>query len=287
MRLAALLFSPARTAKNSISARRAFHCCRQLNVVGSVGGKKAGRYSKGSLQHELFLFLFFCLAQVLAELCGQRFSNFSLLCEACGDLHALLVLVPRLLVPPSAHKTLDRICRLCSTAYRMLNGCQHHLLVADDLEDKRRKSITPQLMSLLVVAFARFFKPPVVVAYGGGIHPWLCWRCQLYRESIGGSIGGSIRRSIGKAPAEQAVQCCPQNWLQSLAAVPGVWASSTSAALRHAVPRIAWEAAAPHYRLAPAEQALQRCLQNGQGPGRRLGHRPVSGGATGRPCSLI
>ena len=50
MRLAALLFSSARTAKSSISARRAFHCCRQLNVVGSVGGKKAGRYSKGSLQ---------------------------------------------------------------------------------------------------------------------------------------------------------------------------------------------------------------------------------------------
>ena len=50
MRLAALLFSSARAAKNSISARRAFHCCRQLNVVKSVGGKKAGRYSKGSLQ---------------------------------------------------------------------------------------------------------------------------------------------------------------------------------------------------------------------------------------------
>ena len=50
MRLAALLFSSARAAKNSISARRAFHCCRQLNVVESVGGKKAGRYSKGSLQ---------------------------------------------------------------------------------------------------------------------------------------------------------------------------------------------------------------------------------------------
>ena len=50
MRLAALLFSSARAAKNSISARRAFHCCRQLSVVKSVGGKKAGRYNKGSLQ---------------------------------------------------------------------------------------------------------------------------------------------------------------------------------------------------------------------------------------------
>ena len=50
MRLAALLFASARSAKSSISARRAFHCCRQLNVVESVGGKKAGRYSNGSLQ---------------------------------------------------------------------------------------------------------------------------------------------------------------------------------------------------------------------------------------------
>eukprot|EP00959_Pyramimonas_sp_CCMP1952_P448494 9391073-Pyramimonas_sp.AAC.1 len=48
MRLAALLFSSARTAKSS--AGRAFHCCRHLNVVGSVGEKKAGRCSKGALQ---------------------------------------------------------------------------------------------------------------------------------------------------------------------------------------------------------------------------------------------
>ena len=50
MRLALLHFSSARRAKTSISALRAFHCCRQVNVLGSVGGKKAGRYSSGSLQ---------------------------------------------------------------------------------------------------------------------------------------------------------------------------------------------------------------------------------------------
>ena len=55
MRLAALHFSSALTAKTSISARRAFHCCRQLKAAcrslsTAAGGKKAGRYSKGSLQ---------------------------------------------------------------------------------------------------------------------------------------------------------------------------------------------------------------------------------------------
>ena len=43
MRFAALLFSSARTARTSISARRAFYCCRQLRLVGCFGGKKAGR----------------------------------------------------------------------------------------------------------------------------------------------------------------------------------------------------------------------------------------------------
>ncbi len=56
-----------------------------------------------------------------------------------GDLHALLVVGRSLLVLRSAHEALDPMCRLCSTAYRMLNGCQHHVVVADDLGEKRRK----------------------------------------------------------------------------------------------------------------------------------------------------
>ena len=53
IRLAALHFSSALNAKTSISARRAFHCCLQLLLVGSFGAKNAGRYSSGSLQRLL------------------------------------------------------------------------------------------------------------------------------------------------------------------------------------------------------------------------------------------
>ena len=50
IRLAALHLSSALNAKTSISARRAFHCRRQFNVLGFDNGKNAGRYSQGSLQ---------------------------------------------------------------------------------------------------------------------------------------------------------------------------------------------------------------------------------------------
>ena len=88
---------------------------------------------------------------------------------------------------------------------------------------------------------------------------WASATSAALRYAVPRIVGMAAAPHCRLAPAEQALQRCLQSWLQSLAAVPGVWASPTSAALPYAVPRIAWEEAAVHCWRAPAEQALQRC----------------------------
>ena len=72
--------------------------------------------------------------KILPGLVGGLLQCSALLGEAFGDLLPLLVLVRGLLLLARRHELLNRDFRLCSTADWVLDGCQQHMLVSDNLE---------------------------------------------------------------------------------------------------------------------------------------------------------
>jgi len=61
----------------------------------------------------------------------------------------------------------DHRCRLRSTADRVLDAGQQHVLVADDLEEVGGERASSVLMSLLLRSAGLVVEPPLVVADAG------------------------------------------------------------------------------------------------------------------------